>query len=131
MSQSVECCSHSGIAIQVQGSCSLLSLSAGKKNKSKRTVTRQAASQALELEAMCIQANTAASLFAWLQCHDCPLHLFKALGGGRARPSGSHILLNVALTGAFPFEFKEVAVFILYLLANNHNKCSVTRQAAS
>ena len=37
-------------------------------------------------------------------CHDCPLHLFKALGGGHARPSGSHILLNVALTPAFPFK---------------------------
>ena len=30
VSHSVERCSHSGIAIQVQGSCSLLSLSAGK-----------------------------------------------------------------------------------------------------
>ena len=62
-------------------------------------------------------AHTAASLFAWLQCHDCPLHLFKALGGGHARPSGCHILLNVALTPKYPFKRREVVVFFLHLLA--------------
>ena len=67
---------------------------------------------------MCIHAHTAASLFAWPQCHDCPLHLFKALGEGHARSSGCHILLNVALTPEFPFKCKEVVVFPFYLLAN-------------
>ena len=74
-------------------------------------------------------ANTAAILFAWPQCHDCPLHLFQALGGGHSRPSGCHILLNVALTPAFRFKCGEVVVFFCW--QKNNNKRSVTRQAAS
>ena len=63
-------------------------------------------------------ANTAASLFAWLECHDYPLPLFKALRGVHASSSGCHILLNVSLTPAFPFNRREVVVFFLHLLAN-------------
>ena len=77
-----------------------------------------------------MHANTAASLFAWLQCHDCPLHLFKALGGGHARSSGCHILLNVALTPAFPFKCKEDVVLFLHLPAHKQKIRSVTKQAA-
>ena len=63
-------------------------------------------------------ANTAASLFAWLECHDYPLPRSKALGRGNTSSSGCHILLNVALTPAFPFNRREVVVFLLHLLAN-------------
>ena len=51
----------------------------------------------------------------------CPVHLSEALGGGHARPSGCHILLNVALTPKYPFKRREVVVFfyICWQIDNN------------
>ena len=38
----------------------------------------------------------------------CAVHLVKALGGGHARSSRCHILLNVVLTPAFPSNARKL-----------------------